>query len=191
MHKRGWHLPCTFSVSRPLCLLSKKLRELHDSSNEGSLPSLEFVLAELEFLIENCWPEAASSRNDFCWFIILDGTIMSFQSSTLNDDNCCDDFLGLLPADLVPKDDTARLPCLAELLRGNTNSSSSLQPSKNIKWLYYIILHIKVGFSDSKLPLRILNTVWPSSNYLYMYCLFSVSFVILHMWLPLMLIHCQ
>ena len=53
--------------------------------------------------------------------------VISFQSSALSDDNRFEDFLGLLPADLVPKDDAARLPCLAELLRGNINSSSSLK----------------------------------------------------------------
>jgi hypothetical protein len=63
MDKQVSYSPSAFSVSRPLCLLSKKLRELHDSSNEGSLPPLEFVLAELAFLDGNHWP---GLRNDFC-----------------------------------------------------------------------------------------------------------------------------
>jgi hypothetical protein len=63
---------------------------------------------------------------------------MSSQSSPPSDDNRCEDFLGLLPADLVPRDDAARLPCLAELLRGNINLSSSLKENTNIKELDHL-----------------------------------------------------
>lgn len=73
-----------------------------------------------------------------CSFIILDGTAMSSHSSPPKDDKRCEDFLGLLPADLVPRDDTARLPCLAELLRGSTIIPSSLKENTNIKKLDHL-----------------------------------------------------
>ena len=110
--------PSAFSVRRPLCFLSKKLRELHDSSSDGSRPSLELFLPEFEFRDVIC-----SSKAFCCCLCGLEDA--SSQSSL--EEECRDDFRGLLPADLVPIDETALLPCLAELFRGIENISSSLK----------------------------------------------------------------